>query len=54
MDDIRYNWGPVCNTLDHMYISPYVGQGRPVSFSIYDNFYSDNSGSLAVEFYECI
>lgn len=53
VDGNNVSWGNSCNLTDHTYVLPYSGQGRPVSFSIWDDFYRDNSGGITIELYEC-
>lgn len=36
----------------HTYVSPYTGNGNPVSFDIYDSAYGDNSGFITVDIYK--
>jgi len=33
---------------DHIYKLPWMGQGEPLEFHIYDEYYGDNSGTLTV------
>lgn len=45
------NWGPFNSS--HLYTTSVVGAGVPVSFSILDDAYGDNSGSLSVSITSC-
>ncbi|HCC67601.1 TPA: hypothetical protein DEP90_00050, partial [Patescibacteria group bacterium] len=37
---------------DHIYYKTYIGKEYPITFSIYDSAYGDNSGSLFVDIFE--
>jgi len=50
VDGTNVNWGDF--DAGHKYQHEYTGIGSPVSFSIYDSGYSDNSGSLTVDIYK--
>ena len=45
------DWGAYNSA--HVYGQSIMGMGNPVQFSVYDNNHADNSGSLAVEIFEC-
>ena len=47
VDGSCVDWGDLSVTNE--YSLPYVGTGAPIEFSIYDNSYGDNEGSLFVD-----
>lgn len=53
-DKVSDNWGTGCDTTDHKYSTLYNGDGKAINFSIKDNAYGDNSGSLNVDIYQCV
>ncbi|WP_375768069.1 FG-GAP-like repeat-containing protein [Archangium gephyra] len=53
VDGTNFMWGTACNEIDHTYVQPYTGHGDSVGFSIWDDQYTDNSGGIDVEIYEC-
>ncbi len=50
VDGINVDWGDY--SPEHNYTLLYSGTGSTVHFYIYDNVYSDNSGSLTIKIYE--
>lgn len=51
LDGNETYWGEV-DDIGHNYEMDYMGTGSTVNFTIYDIFYSNNTGSLTVEIYE--
>ncbi len=56
--DIRINgsienidWGTL-DEVNHTYYHTYIGEGAPITFSIYDSNYSDNDGFLYVDIFK--
>lgn len=45
------DWG-VKDEVNHTYYHTYIGEGSPITFSIYDSNHSDNDGSLFVDIYK--
>jgi hypothetical protein len=47
--DVNWNSGAnTCDTTDHTYSAEVTGTGSPATFKIYDDGYTDNSGSITV------
>jgi hypothetical protein len=53
IDGAAVTWEPAVFNPEHVYSYELVRDGSALNFSIEDDIYSDNSGSLKVEIFEC-